>query len=275
MRTYRFLTFIVLAIVLSGCATVPYERGRNIESDATPPLLADEPQVERGRPVVVLDGLGHYLFSLPSKFILWNWQVDNHDISQETEEKLKQYLHDNDLNKVKVRLNQYSPGSEWSRLFGNESVGAGWRYTVGVLSVAMYTIFPGRLLGGDNYNPFTNTIHLYSDHKSIAVHEAGHAKDFAKTEYKGTQAVFGILPLVPLFQEADATGDAIGYNQSLNLTEDIKDDYKILYPAYGTYVVGEGLRWINLPLGLDTAIRLVSAVPGHIVGRIKAAQVEP
>ncbi|HLC16801.1 MAG TPA: hypothetical protein VJL89_11320 [Thermodesulfovibrionia bacterium] len=31
------------------------------------------------------------------------------------------------------------------------------------------------------------------------------------------------------------------------MTEDEKADYKILYPAYGTYIAGEGLNWISTP----------------------------
>ncbi|HLC16800.1 MAG TPA: hypothetical protein VJL89_11315 [Thermodesulfovibrionia bacterium] len=118
-----------------------------------------------------------------SKFFLWNWKVDNHNISYDTEEKLRQYLADNDLNNVKVRLNQYNPGDEWSRLHRNKAVSAGWRYTLGAITVLGYTLLPGRLFGGDNYNPFTNTISVYSDLKPVVIHEAGHAKDMATITY--------------------------------------------------------------------------------------------
>ena len=46
----------------------------------------------------------------------------------------------------------------------------------------------------------------------------------------------------------------------------------MLYPAYGTYVVGEGLRWISTPW--PYAILIAGVLPGHIVGRIKAAEVD-
>ena len=59
-----------------------------------------ETQIERGRPNVVIDGLGHYLFSLPSKLILWNWQVDNHDIPEDVEQHLAAYLQANGLHNV-------------------------------------------------------------------------------------------------------------------------------------------------------------------------------
>ena len=274
----RWLLLAVAVLVCSGCATVPYTYSRNIENPATLDLRPHEAQIERGRPVAVVDGLGHYLFSLPDKLILWNWSVDNHDISPQTEQALADYLAANDLQNVKVRLNEYAPGGEWRRLVKNHAINGFWRYTVGAVTVTFYTILPGRLFGGDNYNPFTNTVNIYSDHPAIAVHEGGHAKDFAGREYKGLYATARLLPLFPLYQEALATGDAIGYDKAEDEPQQEKAAYKILYPAYGTYIVGEGLNlasWftpVSYPVQL--AIQLVAAVPGHIAGRIKAAQVE-
>jgi hypothetical protein len=252
---------------------VPYQYGRGIEGPDTTPLAPAEAQIERGEPNALLDGLGHYLFSLPTKLILWNWRVDNHDISPETEAKLREYLAANDLRNVKVRLNQYDPGGEWQRLVHNQAVGAGWRYTFGLLSVAFYTIFPGRLWGGDHYNPFTNTINLYSNLEPIACHEAAHAKDFAPRRDKGCYAALRILPLFVLPQEAIATGDAIGYHRDKGRAAAEKADYKILYPAFCTYVAGEGLRWVRVDWWVQYAVQLVAVIPGHIVGRIKAAGV--
>jgi hypothetical protein len=275
-RSRRWIAGVVAFAQLAACATVPYVAGRGIESPDTLPLRPDEEQIERGRPSPLLDGLGHYVFSLPTKLLLWNWHVDDHDISPETEARLAKYLADNDLHEVKVRLNEYAPGAEWRRLVHNRAVSGFWRYTVGALTVGLYTILPGRLfaglLGGDHYNPYTHTIHLYSDHPAVALHEAAHAKDFAQRKYQGTYGALRILPVVPLYQEAVATGDAVGYDRDRELTEAEKADYKVLYPAYGTYVVGEGLRWISTPW--PYAILLAGVLPGHIVGRIKAAGVD-
>jgi hypothetical protein len=275
-RSRRWIAGIVACAQLSACATVPYVPGRGIESPDTLPLQPDEEQIERGRPVPFVDGLGHYFFSLPTKLLLWNWHVDDHDISPSTEARLAKYLADNDLHEVKVRLNEYAPGAEWRRLVHNRAVNGFWRYTIGALTVSLYTILPGRLfaglLGGDDYNPYTNTINLYSDHPAVALHEAAHAKDFAQREYKGTYGALRLLPVVPLYQEGVATGDTVGYDRDLELTEAEKADYKVLYPAYGTYVGGEALRWVPTPW--QYAVTLAAVIPGHIVGRIKAAEVD-
>ena len=85
------------------------------------------------------------------------------------------------------------------------AVGAGWRYTFGTISWLGDTIFPGRLLGGDHYNPYTNTVNIFSDAPAIGLHESGHAKDWARRKYKGTYAAIYGLPVVPLWHEAVAS----------------------------------------------------------------------
>lgn len=276
--------WIILSVIFflmhltMGCATVPYEKGQGIEQVNTLKLKPNESQIERGRPIKLVDLPGHYILSLPSKLLLLNWKIDNHDISRESEEILQQYLADNDLHQVKVRLNQYAPGAEWRRLFQNRSVGAGWRFTFGIISLIEYTIIPGRVFGGDHYNPYTNTINLYSDHKAVLLHEGAHAKDFARRKYKGTYSALRLLPLVPLYQEAWATSDALGYYKEKALILEEKDAYKVLYPAYCTYIADEGLRWtqwwVDIPIWLDYGIRLAATIPCHIVGRAKALTVD-
>jgi len=279
MPSYNVLPMVLLLLLAGGCATVPYQYGAARESVSVPYPEGTDVQIDRGRPLPLLDGAGHYVVSLPTKLMLLDWQVDNHRFSPETEEVLTGYLADNHLSEVKVRVNQYAPGGEWLRLFRNREMPGFFKYTAGIVATAYYTILPGRffagLLGGDEYNPFTNTINLYSDDPAIALHEAAHAKDFAEKSrgFRGWYAVMGILPLVPLWHEAKATGDAIGYTIEKQKPEEQKDSYKVLYPAYSTYIAGEGLRWVPLDPLLAYAAELAVTVPGHITGRIKAALV--
>ncbi|PLY07398.1 MAG: hypothetical protein C0624_03660 [Desulfuromonas sp.] len=271
----KWLLLLLLCVSLSGgCTAVPYHFGDSIEDALTLKLRSGEQQIERGRPNAFVDGLGHYLFSLPSKLILFDWRVDNHDIPSEVEADLAAFLQANSLENVKVRLNQYAPGAEWSRLVRNREVSGFWRYTLGVLNTTFYMIFPGRVFGGDHYNPYTNTIHLYSGHSSIALHEGAHAKDIASRRYPGIYTAARLLPLAPLYQEGVATGDAVGYHRAECQPAGEKADYKILYPAYGTYVAGEALNWISTSYPIQLAIQATAAIPGHAVGRIRAALVD-
>ncbi len=258
---------LVGLLLLSACAKAPYiPRGDVYRSSER---SVDEPQISRGEPNTIADGLGHYLFSLPEKLVLWNWKMGNHDISPETEASIRAYLERNGLDAVKVRLNEYAPLGEWKRLTNNEGVGAGWRYTLGVLSWLMYTILPGRILGGDAYNPYTNSIYLYSDIPVVALHEGGHAKDFAVRTWKGSRAALYILPIAPLFMEARASNDALGYSLETD-PKLLESGYKMLYPAYGTYVGSEALRGVPV---IGPVAGAIGAIPGHIIGRIKASNV--
>jgi hypothetical protein len=270
MTRLRQMILVILCGLQAGCVRPPYRPTGDLYPN--PNQFIDEPQISRGEPNVIADSLGNYLFSLPEKLFLWNWKMGSHDISPETEQAMKEYLAVNGLKEVKIRLNEYAPFGEWKRLMNNEAVGGGWRYTVGVVNWLFYTLLPGRIFGGDNYNPLTNTVSLYSDLSPVALHELGHAKDTAEDNYKGSIAALRLLPLYSLRDEAVASTDAITYASEVrNDTELLKSSYKLLYPAYGTYIGGEILTYVP---GIRTVALIAGAIPGHIVGRIKSSQVE-
>jgi hypothetical protein len=261
------LIIAVLNCVVSGCATSRYWYGSSENYRTSPELAAiTTQQIERGRPNAFVDGFG-WVWGIPSKIILWDRRIENHYIDAQTESEIASYLADNDLQTVKVRLNQYRPGDDWKRLVANKSVGAGWRYTLGLLSVAGEAVFPGRLFGGDHYNPFTNTIHLYSNAPAIAFHEGGHAKDFAQRTWKGTYAAAYLLPAGPLYHEAIATEDALSYVKSTRNAATQREAYNLLYPAYGTYV-GSVIRD---PAGIGY---IAAVLVGHAAGRWMSSQIE-
>jgi hypothetical protein len=112
----------------------------------------------------------------------------------------------------------------------------------------------------------------------VVIHEAAHAKDLATRSQKGTYAASRMLPLVPLYQESIATGDTLGYDRDQEATADEREAYKVLYPAYGTYIAGEGLELasyfgaVSYPAQL--AFKAAVIIPSHIIGRVKAANVE-
>ena len=269
-NSLRLLLVALLACLSSGCVSSRYGYGDKLNTSHDYPLPAGESQIERGRPNVVIDGVG-WVLGIPSKVLLWDQRMDNHDISQKTEADLAEYLAKNELPHVKVRLNEYDPIGEWQRLGKNKQVGAGWRYSVGALATLGYTILPGRLFGGDNYNPFTNTISIYSDHPAVALHEGGHAKDFGQRTYKGTYGVAYLLPFVSLNHEEIATSDALTYLAAEGKAEELEEAYVILYPAYGSHVAGN----LNNALQVNPyswAVTLGCVIPGHIIGRMKAEQ---
>ena len=251
----RVLTWLV-AISLTGCTSqIPYVG------------QGPHPQITRGRPIPPIDFLGN-VFALPAKLILLNWHVDDHVVSEKTESYLVRYV---DLSQsvtegTHFSLNEYAPGMALKRLIKNKKVAWPYRLLLGLpLTLIGDVLLPGRLfaglLGGDSYNPFTDTVSIYSDHPAIALHEAGHSHDFNRRRYKGTYALIRLIPFVNLYQEFMASDEAITHLiETGDRTQEIAA-YKILYPAYGTYVGG----YFLIPGG-----SIVGAVGGHILGRMKA-----
>lgn len=262
------LCCLLASLSLTGCVSSSYQYGVLRPQRGGTPV---SPQVESGRPNALLDGVG-WVVGIPGKVLLWDRRVDNHNISPETEQAISEYLVKNDLNETRVRLNQYDPLDEWRRLTDNDQVGAGWRYTLGALTTLGYTILPGRIFGGDHYNPFTNTINVYSDHPAIALHEGGHAKDIRSRELPGTYSAAYMLPFVALWHEERATSDVLSYLNAEDRPEEMREAYRILYPAYGTHVAGQFNNFIPPPF--DLAVTAVCVIPGHVAGRMKATQVQ-
>ena len=251
-------------IAAGGCKVLEPKPIALVRNNIPADLIADdEPQIERGHPRPMIDGFG-YVWGIPSKLMLWNRKVENHRISHETETLLFEYMEINGLSDIKVRLNQYRPWDDWSRLTRNKSVAWQWRYTFGTVATLGETIVPGRLFGGDHYNPYTGTIHLYGDVPSIAFHEAAHAKDFSNRRYPGNYAALYIIPTVPLWHERTATNDVLSYVQNCNDRKLEKEAYHTLYPAYGTYIGNAGgyafPRYSN-------PIYLGGILVGHAIGR--------
>jgi len=240
----------------TGCATtVPYTG------------QGPHPQVTRGAPSPAVDFLGNVL-SFPFKLILWNWQFNNHAISEDTEYALTRYLESRRrpvFDEATFRLNQYSPVSDLRALVHNKRMAWPYRLLLGFpVTLIVDVLLPGRLFPhGDYYNPFTNTAHLYSDDATIALHEAGHAYDFADIPHRGTYAMVRLLPFVDLYQEYQATDEVIGYLREIGDRRLELQAYRTLYPAYGTYVGG----YVYAPIGT-----IAGALIGHAIGRHKATK---
>src|SRR5260221_1647605 len=139
--------------------------------------IPQEKQIERGTAYRVIDVIGNIL-AIPEKILLLNSQYHSNYISPETEEIVRQYLQDNKLHHVKVRLNQYNPLDDLERHFTNPRTSLLTKILSSPIAIIMAAI-PTRLYGSDRYDQFSDTIHIVSNDPAIALHEAGHAKDTA------------------------------------------------------------------------------------------------
>jgi hypothetical protein len=212
------------------------------------------PDIERGTPVPPLDFLASFL-AFPIKLLLWNRRYATHRISPETEQAVRNFIETYKLYGVKVRLNQWAPFQEMSRIAGNDAVG--WPYRVLAFPFSFLTAATGRLLGGilfsDYYDPFSHTIHIFSDDAAIALHEAGHAKDYEKQEWRGTYALVRTFPGVNLAQELIATHEAFDYLELHGTDQERIRAPRVLYPAFatyaGSYLQGIPFAWAGALLG--------------------------
>lgn len=267
----HLMRYAVIAAVLAalGCAGGPRSFARNDDcSRVTEPSA--RPQIERGQRQPVIDGIG-WIVGIPSKIILWDRRVNNHNISPNTESVVTRYVDDLGLVETKVRLNQYAPIDEWRRLTANREVGWGWRYTLGVFRWADEAIFPGRVFGGDRYNPYTNTISIFSDSPAIAVKEGSRARDVRTRRYPGTYAAVNSLPLISMWYETVSTGYAFEYLEH-DLPDAEQEGYHLLYPAYGAHLGSDLASFTWVPNLFGAAI---GAIPGHIAGRWEGERLQP
>ena len=259
----RSLTPVLLALATMGCTTLSSKPAQNLTAA---PAQSAPARVVRGRPYRVLDGAGSIL-GTPNKLALWDRRADNHGISLETEMRIVEYLEENNLDSVLVRVNQYDPLGEWRRMVANKKIGAGWRYTVGTLNLIKYTLLPGRLLGGDWYNPYTDTINLYSDLPAIALSDGAYAKDLRGRKHPGTYAAVQEVPIVGMWHETIANREVLEYEKSHGTEEQQEETYRILYPDYGGTWGGQVISF--LPYG-NVYGRLAGAAVGHAVNGVRS-----
>lgn len=224
-----------------------------------------DPIIEEGQRRPIIDAAG-WVVGIPAKILLWDRRAKNHQVTDRTRDAVADYVERNGMNDICIRVNQYAPWDEWRRLHENVEVGPGWRYTVGACSVLGYTLFPGRIFGHDKYNPYTNSLYVYSDIPALGIQAAAYAKDLRTRSHPGTYAFVNELPVASMWHQTLATQDAIDYVAATGDRQAREESLVILYPHYGLMAGGtvEGVL-LGSPL-----IPLGGLVLGHLSGRATA-----
>ncbi len=262
-NTRKFISLAVVVLFLittSGCAMLKPDQYEQYGYHGTA-------QVKVGHRVVPIDWIGN-LFGIFEKLIIWNWKMERHNIQPETKKAINDYIADNQevLGDVYVQVNRYAPQDAWRRLVHNKGVKWPYRLFIGTFIVLIIdTILVGRIFGGDRYNPFTHTLDIYSDIPAVALHELGHARDFSERRYRGSYAILRLIPFADLYQEYKATNHAFEYVREKKMVNQEIENYKVLYPAYGTYVGS----YLFIMGG-----SIIGAIVGHILGRTEAHHLE-
>lgn len=229
--------------------------------------LTDPCRIYRGRPVRPVDFVGH-LLSLQEKILLLDLRMGNRSVPINIESHLRHFAREHGDFPIVVRVNQYAPSGEFHLLVANQRIWSFLRLVYGTWHLIVYTLAPWRLFGGDCYQPLTNTVHLFSGHLGVALHEMGHAADFARRRYPGLYMVARILPPVTLYQEYVASRYAVRYLRSIGDVTAEQEAYKVLAPAFFTYLFGT-----IVPARLQAFIFLPFILLGHAIGRMLSRRV--
>ncbi|WP_231934247.1 hypothetical protein [Botrimarina colliarenosi] len=226
--------------------------------------------IEHGEPNKVLDGVG-WMIGVPSKLMLLDSRADNHQISPETVEEACDFLASHEVDGVMVRVNQYDPLGEWKRLAQNDRVGLGWRATVGAVYTLGYSVLPGRLFGGDWYNPFTDTVNIYSDVPALAMEQAAQAHDVHQKSHPGFYSAVRLLPFIGIVHEARAKQAVFNFVDKNGTTDEQAEARRVLAPQMGRELGGQAAIFIPQ---VDAIMSVGGAAVGHVVGRYQAHQIE-
>lgn len=225
--------------------------------------------VSRGRPLPFIDALKNVM-SIPDKLLFFNPHIDSHRIDPSVDEAVLAFAERHELTEVHVRVNEYAPLAELGRLLTSGNVNIFLRLTFGLMTWFAYCINVGRLLGGDHYNPFSNTVNLYSNHRSIALHEMGHVLDFKRRTFPGLYALTRLIPGVALYQEYLASLYAIQYLREIGDHEEEIRAFRILFPAYSTYLFGALIEFF--PTSVTRSLLFPVVLMGHALGDHYAKQ---
>lgn len=256
----------VLCLVSAGCAAARDRPTADANS-------ADSPQavvVSYGRPHAVLDGVSDAL-SLPVRLLMPN-EPDKRKVTPETIDKLSTYLEESELADVHVAVRQYAPRDEWRRLRDNKHLGWANRYSLGVLGLVGYTVLPGRLLGRNAYNPYTNTLYVNSDRPGTVMGEAAYAKNVRRQRAPGLYALGRELPLVSIVPALDSGREVIRYARDKGDWELEQEAYPAAYARIGAEA-GAGAALVAPPImPIAGWMSLAGAAAGNVAGRHVAAR---
>ena len=268
-QTVYTRTYPAIFIALTFCVTCSGCTGRSqFYSKLTPrdELRETKPQVafRYGKPNWCLDGM-QKIVELPSRVMLGGRLKADRLPSEETREVLTDYLQENDLSDIPVLVNDYDPLGQWQRLRQNDKISPAWKYTAGMVGLANYTLFPGRVFARDTYSPFTNTLHVNTGRLSDSLHAAAYAKDIRTRKTPGTYAVVNSLPGIALWKTTIAVHDVVAYAQAKDSWQLESGIYRDQYPQVAVKTMAP-VGLFMTPVG-NVALAVSGGAVGYAVGR--------
>ncbi len=250
----------------SGCARAfgPYKYGDFADSsykrgldDDPEPLLGDEHKF--------MDGLRGAL-DWPYRVVARKPKPASYAPTEAQQQTILSYLEENDLADVQVEFHYFSPSHRWRRLRENQGVASGWKYSFGLLSLAGYTIFPGRVFGTTSYDPYSNCLQVNNNRAYESLEEAAEAKVAHRLRHPGTfLSVVGSIPIVRVYPQLLSSGDIVEYAQQ-------RKDWPLEKKAIEGYYVDAALNassiaFLNPNFVEGAVINLASGAVGEVAAK--------
>ncbi len=233
MRTLGYIGTIALAAHLS-CTSIPSrtasaafnaEKNRIERMALTSDAGSLQSQVERynndpdmkrknnrmvvGKDPKLVRMIG-WVGSMPAKLILINTHVGTSVGNLTAASVYLQLKTDPKLTDMTIRLNHINPWEDAVSMFTRPEIAAKYPFLMRLLNFA--EDFFGEIglafVRGDAYGSGANVAVLYSDVPAVALHELGHAKDYANKKNKWTRSIYELATLIPgmqLWKEAYAS----------------------------------------------------------------------
>ncbi len=180
------------------------------------------------------------VLSVPRKLLYWDRNFGRGLDAQRTRALLSMLEHQ-PLRGVLVRVNHNAPLDDLTRLFSDARVARRNNLAARVLLGAPLTVSAAlwsEFTRSDYYNPFTQTVVVYSNIDAVVAHELGHHQDYQR--FSSDLLYTLARPIIPvtLYQEVRASLNAKRY---LHPAENYQF-YRYLIPAFFTYLLaGYGL----------------------------------
>jgi len=186
---------------------------------------------------------------------------------EEAQKAVKAYLETSDLESAVVRMGHSRVGEDLKRLFFDKNVRKS-RSFIGRLLFGLPRTLLGslatKLLRLDDYNPFTNTVHIYSNVQALARKQLARAKFFQDKKMPTLHALAGYVPHLNIHQDYKVgriAREAAPENERSQTGRYLVPDYALGLGA----LASAGL----LAAGLTSAGLLaipVAVAAGHILG---------
>ena len=272
---------VATLLLLSGCIQKNYRYGiANQDLYATLPRTPNLITVGGHHPRI--DSIERTV-QYPRK-LLRNWFPPSQ--GQENPEVLRlqavktatDYLDDNGLKGVYVDVREYNPHEQWNRLQNNKRISSFWKYTGGTLYHVGYCVLPGRALGMDSFNGFTNTLSVNSTSSANSMLHAGYVKKLYDQRYPGTYIAANWLPIVPLFSDASVASDVVTYARLKQNWPLEKELIPQVYAQIGGDTVAQATSLIPgvayFPFYFRPALTAAGSAAGSVTGTAVAKQRE-